>query len=96
MPVLQSTTKSFHVVRYIDLEDFIEEATGKRLDILSSEEWYNGSEHSLEVRRNDVSAGMLDAYLEGKMKTMCLEDILCALCYEHLLPPGNYLVRVSC
>jgi hypothetical protein len=92
---LKSTTKSFIVVDYNNLDSFIQEVTGvKDYEFMAAEEGpKDGYAHVIvtgdvdtfeEERFKQFKAGQIQTYITGV--------IMNKLCKEGLIPAGTYLV----
>jgi len=92
---LKSTTRTFIVVDYNDLDTFIREATGvKDYEFMAAEEGpKDGYDHL-------IVTGDLDTFEEerfkqfkaGRIRTYITQIIMNKLCKEGMVPAGKYLV----
>jgi hypothetical protein len=83
-------------VNYRDLEQFIKAETGHEYEICQ-EEVSNDTSHSYNVD-NQMDEWMTKDWAEfkkGSDKQYILRTILCGLCSEGKIPPGEYLIWSS-
>lgn len=95
MLTLNSTTKTFIVVDYNDLDTFIREATGvKNYDFMSAEEGPKDGYAHLVVT-GDVDSfdeERFKQFKSGRIDTYVTHIIMNKLCKEGAIPAGKYLI----
>lgn len=95
MSKLKSTKKTYQVVEYHDLDNFIHAVTGLDYMCASEEQWSNDTYHLINV------TGVIDDYDKKKFigfkkgGSYSLRMILNNLCSEGHIKPGGYLIHVS-
>lgn len=98
---LKSITKTFIVVDYNDLNEFIQEHTPfSNYDCVESEEWGNYSKHSFSIdgKLSDYEKRQWNSLHDVKRPRSwdhMLRVILNALCEQGIIPAGEYLISVS-
>lgn len=93
-PTLNSTVVTYVEVDHNDLEQFIQEATGRSLNIVADQEWGNYSSHPVTVDGSDEDAEKYEDFLAGKRVSFALQAILNGLARDGLLLMGDYSIKV--
>jgi len=97
MGTLKCETKTIITVKYSDMEKFIKAETGLEYEIPYKEEYCNDTAHTFKVNAK-LDEYMRNDWVEfkaGANKERILRTILCGLCLEGKIQPGDYLVKVS-
>lgn len=96
---LKFQTKTYLMVEYYVLEQFIKEETGFSYEIAANEEWSNDSEHTFVINGEPLDEWNQKDWLmfktTGRQKNYILRSILEGLCVEGKIPSGTYLVSVQ-
>jgi hypothetical protein len=94
---LKCRVKTVISVNYKDLEHFIESETGHEYDISENEEVSNDTAraYNVDYQMDKFMAKAWAEFKAGSNKSYILNTILCGLCSEGKIHPGEYLICVS-
>jgi hypothetical protein len=76
---------SVYIIDWRDLSKIIKDSTGKEYDWLGMEQISNDSDHLYEADKTQY---------EENNEYQNLSDIINELCFNNVIPSGNYLVTV--
>ncbi len=102
-PVLKCEEEIVFKVGYSDLERYIQQLTGKRIEIPAILECGNDTDHDIEVGHHpdwmdEEDKKEAEAFLFGDAKdvpTYHLQDLMETMCLHGMLKKGTYIIRVS-
>jgi len=94
---MKTRIKTYHVVDYVDFNEFASDHYGREVDFVAITESSNDIEHSFSpdgVMR-DYDKEELNEWLAHDSDWVSIPTILDDLVAKGLIEPGNYLIRVS-
>lgn len=97
MTELRKTTKSTHYVDYFDMQNYLTEKLGKRVEIIESP---NDTDYSIDIEKGDIyeyDQDTIDEFIENGYIYMDYgyHTIFKYLCNQGIIEEGNYVIRVS-